>query len=63
MRTVTDLNKELVRRASEETGIEDLTELLNAGLRRLIRGKKQERILELKGKIDWQGDLDEWRRD
>ncbi|MBD3291426.1 MAG: type II toxin-antitoxin system VapB family antitoxin [Armatimonadia bacterium] len=63
MQTVTDIDQELVRRAGEETGIEDLQELLNAGLERLIRGSRQKRILELRGKIDWQGDLDEWRRD
>ncbi len=63
MQTVTDLDQDLIRKAREVTGIEDATELVNAGLRRLIRGRKQERILEIKGQIDWQGDLDEWRRD
>jgi Arc/MetJ family transcription regulator len=35
--------------------------VVDEALRTLIRLKKQERILSLKGKIHWQGDLDELR--
>ncbi len=63
MPIATEIDQGLLARAREATGIEDTRELLNAGLRRLIRTKKQERILELRGQVDWQGDLDEWRRD
>jgi len=60
-RTNVVLNGELVREAMELTGIKTKRALLDEALRMLIRIKKQERILDLFGTVDWVGDLDAMR--
>ncbi|MEA3400212.1 MAG: type II toxin-antitoxin system VapB family antitoxin [Armatimonadota bacterium] len=62
MPIATDLDEALIERAREATGIEDTRELLDEGLRLLIRARKQARALQLRGAISWEGDLDEMRR-
>lgn len=37
------------------------TEVINDALRKLVLAKRQKRLLELRGKVDWQGDLDDLR--
>jgi Arc/MetJ family transcription regulator len=61
-RTNVVLDDELVREAMELTGIATKRALLEEALRKLIRLKKQERILDLYGTIDWEGDLAEMRK-
>jgi Arc/MetJ family transcription regulator len=51
------LDDALVREAAELTGITTKRALLEEGLRMLVRIRKQERIRELFGTVDWQGDL------
>ncbi|MFW6156458.1 MAG: type II toxin-antitoxin system VapB family antitoxin [Armatimonadota bacterium] len=63
MQTVSDIDQDLLDEARRATGIEDIEELLNAGLRLLVKTKQQEAALDLRGTIDWQGDLKAWRRD
>lgn len=60
-RTNVVLDDQLVREAMELTGITTKRALLDEALRMLIRIKKQERIRELFGTVDWEGDLDAMR--
>jgi len=60
-RTNVVLDDELVREAMTLTGITTKRMLLDEALRMLIRIRKQERILELFGTVDWDGDLDAMR--
>ncbi|MEL6546712.1 MAG: type II toxin-antitoxin system VapB family antitoxin [Myxococcota bacterium] len=62
-RTTLILDKELVARARKLTGHSTITDTVHAGLRELIEKAKRQRMLELEGEIDWQGDLDAWRAD
>lgn len=61
-RTVVDLKDDLVRKAQELTGLTKKVALVNFALERLIEQKEIERILTLKGRVDWQGDLRRMRR-
>jgi Arc/MetJ family transcription regulator len=62
MRTNVVLDEELVNNCFKATGIKTKKSLIDHALRELLRHKKQKRILELKGKIAWEGSLDEMRK-
>jgi len=49
MRTTLNLQDELVRRASEVTGIKEKTALVHAGLKSLIEKAAAERLIALGG--------------
>ena len=61
MRTNIVLDDELVRRAQELTGIRTKKEVVTEGLRLLVRLGEQKNLLDLQGKIAWEGDLDAMR--
>ncbi len=63
MRTNIDIDDELMAEAMKVTGAKTKKEAVETALRRLLQIDGQKKILELFGKIDWQGDLDEMRRD
>lgn len=44
------------------TGAKTKKEVVELGLRTLIRLKKQEKIRDFRGKLKWTGDLDEMRK-
>ena len=44
------------------TGIKTQRALIDHALRELLRHESQTKILELKGNVNWEGDLGEWRR-
>jgi Arc/MetJ family transcription regulator len=62
MRTNIDLDDELVKRGLKVSGLRTKKELVNMALREFLRRKDQKKILELRGKIRWRGDLDAMRR-
>ena len=47
-----------VRNAQQSTGLSTKRDKVDLPLKTLIRLKKQGRIRELKGKLQWDGDLD-----
>ena len=61
-RTNVVLDEKLVKECLKATGIKTQKALIDHALRELLRHEKQTKILELKGSINWQGNLDEWRR-
>jgi Arc/MetJ family transcription regulator len=63
MRTNIVIDDALMNEVLEKTGIKTKREAVEAGLKLLLKMKNQEKILELRGKIHWEGDLDEMRRD
>ena len=63
MRTNIVIDDELMKEVLEKTGIKTKREAVEEGLKLLLKMKSQEKILELRGKIHWEGDLDEMRRD
>lgn len=61
-RTNIVLDDRLVREGMRLTGIKTKKELINAALRDLVRHKNIKKILELEGKVQWIGNLDEMRK-
>ena len=61
MRTNIVIDDELMADALRLTGISTKREAVETGLRLLIRLKKQEAIKQFKGKLRWEGNLDEMR--
>lgn len=60
-RTNIVLDTHLVDLGLELSGLTTRRELVDAALRDFVRRKQQQQLLELKGKVDWEGDLDEMR--
>lgn len=61
-RTNVVVDEKLVNDCIKATGIKTQKALIDHALRELLRHEKQSKILELKGKINWDGNLDEWRQ-
>jgi Arc/MetJ family transcription regulator len=63
LRTNIVLDEELLAEAMRRTGIKTKRAVVEEALKTLVRLKRQEEILKLRGKLHWEGDLDEMRRD
>ena len=63
MRTNIIIDDKLMREALRATGLKTKRETVERGLRLLVRLKQQAEIRRLRGKLDWQGDLDAMRTD
>ena len=63
MRTNIVIDDELMRDALRATGLKTKKEAVELGLRTLLRLKSQQQIKTLRGKINWQGDLEKMRAD
>lgn len=61
MRTNVVLDDELVKQAQELTGIKTKKDVIHEALRLLVRITAQEKLHELRGKVKWEGNLDEMR--
>jgi Arc/MetJ family transcription regulator len=61
MRTNIVLDDKLVERAQKLTGIKTKREVVHEALRTLILLSEQAEIRKLRGKLKWQGDLNEQR--
>jgi Arc/MetJ family transcription regulator len=61
MRTNIELDNDLVERAKEMTGIKTKRGVVEEGLRTLIRLRSQEVLRKFRGKVRWEGDLNEMR--
>ncbi|MGV6810444.1 MAG: type II toxin-antitoxin system VapB family antitoxin [bacterium] len=55
------IDDQLMQDALQITGLKTEREAVEKGLKTLIRLQQQSRIKELKGKIQWEGDLDDMR--
>jgi Arc/MetJ family transcription regulator len=58
MRTNIDLDEGLVSRGLHLSGLRTKKDLVNLALQEFVRRKDQKKILGLRGKIRWKGDLD-----
>jgi len=64
MRTNIVIDDALMQEVLEKTGIRTKREAVEQGLRLLLQSTEQvQQIRALRGRIHWQGDLDEMRRD
>jgi Arc/MetJ family transcription regulator len=62
-RTVIDIDEEIFAKAKRLTGLRKKVDVVNYALKKLVEQKEIERILELGGKVQWEGDLEEMRED
>ena len=60
-RTNVVLDDALVEDCQKLTGISTRRSLIDYALHELLRHRRQRRLLELKGAVQWEGDLDTWR--
>mgnify|MGYP000579682795 CR=1 FL=1 len=61
MRTNIVIDDELMANALKLTGLKTKREAVELGLKTLVRLKQQERLRRHRGKLSWEGDLDEMR--
>ena len=57
-RTNIDLDDELIKEGLSLTKCKSKRELVHVALEDLVNRKKRKKILELEGKVNWQGNLD-----
>lgn len=63
MRTNIEIDDQLMADALEMTGISTKREVVDLALRTLVRMQAQQAIRAMRGKIEWEGDLDAMRLD
>ena len=63
MRTNIEIDDKLMKDTMKATGIKTKREAVELGLRTLLRLRQQHDIRQLRGKLDWQGDLEKMRVD
>jgi Arc/MetJ family transcription regulator len=62
MRTNIEIDDRLMRNAMRSSGSRTKRATVEAGLRLLVQVKKQAGIRRLRGKVRWEGNLEESRR-
>ena len=60
-RTNIELDTDLLKKAMEVTNLTTIKEVVHYALDEIIKMKKRKQLLKLKGKVNWEGDLDEMR--
>ena len=61
MRTNVVLNDELVNKALEVGEFKTKKAAIEAGLQLLVQVRSQQKLREFRGKVKWEGDLEEMR--
>ncbi|MEZ5537983.1 MAG: type II toxin-antitoxin system VapB family antitoxin [Thiolinea sp.] len=61
MRTNIVIDDKLMEQALTATGLKTKKEVVEQGLKLLVKRKKQQAIRNLRGRITWEGNLDEMR--
>ena len=62
-RTNIVLDTRLIHTGLKMTGLKTRRELVDFALRELVRHEQQKKLLDLKGRIQWEGDLEAMRTD
>jgi len=62
-RTSIDIDDKLVKEGLKITHLKTKKELVHYALEELIKKEKRKRIMELEGKLQWDGDLEQMRAD
>ncbi len=63
IRTNIVLDTRLIHTGLKMTGLKTRRELVDFALRELVRHEQQKKLLDLKGRIQWEGDLEAMRTD
>ena len=62
-RTNVVIDEDLMTRALQSSGCRTKRAAIESGLRLLVQVNNQQKLRQLKGKITWEGDLEEMRTD
>lgn len=62
MRTNIELDGQLVKTAKSLSGITTIKGVVHHALAEMVRHRRQRAIRELRGAVNWEGDLNEMRR-
>jgi Arc/MetJ family transcription regulator len=64
MRTNIEIDDKLIKDTLKATGLKTKREVVELGLETLLRLKRQEQLAKaLRGKVKWEGDLEDMRLD
>ena len=63
MRTNIVIDDSLMQEALKLTGLKTKKDAVELGLKTIIRLKKQEKLKRYRGKLKWEGNLDDMRTD
>jgi Arc/MetJ family transcription regulator len=63
MRTNIVIDEKLMAEALKSTGVKTMREAVELGLKALVKISRQGQVRRLRGKVNWQGDLEGMRRD
>ena len=63
MRTNIEIDDKLMQDALRFTGAKSKREAVELGLRTLVQLSRQVEVRKMRGKLQWEGDLDAMRRD
>ncbi len=63
MRTNIEIDDKLMKRAMKVARTSTKRETVEKALETLIRLENQKSVRQLRGKIDWDGDIEAWRQD
>jgi Arc/MetJ family transcription regulator len=62
MRTTLNIDDEALQAAMRLSRGRTKTEVINEALRRYVRAKRRLELLQLRGKVEWEGDIDRLRK-
>ncbi len=60
-RTNIEIDVDLLKEAMQLTKLKTIKDVMHHSLRELIKLEKRKKLLKLKGKVIWEGDLDQMR--
>ncbi|MDH3472941.1 MAG: type II toxin-antitoxin system VapB family antitoxin [Rhodospirillales bacterium] len=63
MRTNVVIDDALMAEAMKVSGLKTKRQAIEEGLRLLVRARRQARVRRLRGALEWEGSLDDMRRD
>lgn len=61
MRINIEIDDDLMAQALQITGLSNPKEVVEQGLRLLVKHQKKQALLDLRGQVQWEGDLDKMR--
>lgn len=61
MRTHIELDSQLINQAQELSGLKTRKATVNAALDEYVKILKRKRLMELRGQVEWNGDLEQLR--
>ena len=62
-RTNVVLDMQLIEQAKQVTGLKTIRAVIDTALRQIIAREQRQKILLLKGRLRWHGDLNAWRQE